>query len=385
MRRYRHAASTLHRTFLNLCLFCVCFGLAALFTTGCSRPALVIGFVGPLTGSSSAVGLGCRNGFLMAFGEVEKNGSRKNPVYELLVKDDANDPDTCLAAFKELKEEGCSTIVLGTTSNAASKALPWAMENGIFVISPTVSSFDASGGPQLFVRVNTASAEYGVRLAQIAREKYNIRKMGIIGDDRNKSYVKAVHDAFVSEYASLGGITGFSQFFDSMAQKPAADFIASLGKTGCDGVLIIAASTDVVLLVKELQKSGLAPQVFLPPWPFTLDLLHNGGTAVEGVVGISIADLGYASPAAKLFETNYLKEFGESPSFTAMFGYEASSILLRGIAAGSGFKPAEIRQAIINIGDFDGLQGAISFNEKAEADREMFLFTIRNGAFIRVE
>jgi len=331
------------------------------------------------------VGLGCRNGFLRAFGEAGKDGRSNIPPFSLIVKDDANDPDICLAAFQELKKMGCSTVVLGTTSNAALKALPWAMENDVFVISPTVSSFDASGGTQLFVRVNTASAAYGVRLAQIAYGKFNIKKTGIIGDDRNRSYVRAVHDAFVSEYEALGGSIGFSQFFDSMTQKPAADFIASLGKTGCDGVLMLAASTDVVLLEKELQKSGLAPQVFLPPWPFTLDLLQNGGSAVDGAVGISIADLGYESPAAKLFEANYLKEFGESPSFTAMFGYEAASILLKGLMAGKRFEPADIRQSIIKIGAFDGLQGTISFNDKAEADREMFLFTIRDGAFIRVE
>lgn len=102
----------------------------------CSAPGPTIGFVGPLTGPSSAVGLGTRNGVLLALSS--HTGGSQTP--EVLIKDDLNDPDQCLSAVKELSAAGCSIVILGTPSQAATRALPWAVEHSMLVISPTVSA-----------------------------------------------------------------------------------------------------------------------------------------------------------------------------------------------------------------------------------------------------
>lgn len=357
---------------------------ASLLFFSCMQKPIVIGFVGPLTGSSSTVGLSGRNGFLMAFGDGLSAAPGKKGNLKLVVKDDQSNPDECLRVFKELKNEGCSVIVLGTTSNAASKALPWAMDNGIFVISPTVSSIQITD-TNLFVRVNTAAEEYGIALAHIAFERFNSRKIGIIGDDRNAAYVHPVRDSFAQEFKKLGGLISFSLSFDSKTEKPAVALTIKMRETACDSVLMIAASTDVVLMEKEIERCELKVQVYLPPWPLTLDLLQNGGKAVEGAVAISVADLEFRSAAGKNFEVAYLDEFGEHPSFTAMFGYEASSILRTALGAERKVDPVDLRQRIIKIGTFNGLQGKISFNINAEAEREMFRFIIKGGSFQRVE
>jgi branched-chain amino acid transport system substrate-binding protein len=148
---------------------------------------------------------------------------------------------------------------------------------------------------------------------------------------------------------------------------------------------MIASSTDVVLMEKELEKNGQKVQVFLPPWPLTLDLLQNGGKAMEGTVAISIADLEFRTPAGKAFEAAYKTEFGELPSFTAMFAYETASILRSALSLAPGAGPAELRKRIIATGEFKGLQGTIRFNDNAESERDMFLFTIKNGTFERVD
>ncbi|HUX13801.1 MAG TPA: ABC transporter substrate-binding protein [Spirochaetia bacterium] len=80
----------------------------AIFVVACTpyRP-VTIGLIAPLTGPSSAVGIGVRNGFRMAFGEsVLKKGVAGHPI-QLEIRDDHNDADVGLADIRELDKQGC--------------------------------------------------------------------------------------------------------------------------------------------------------------------------------------------------------------------------------------------------------------------------------------
>jgi len=360
--------------FLALC------ALAGLFP-GCSPEPVQIGFVGPLTGSSSAIGLGVRNGFIMALGSSPGAAAGKMPPHTLTVKDDNNDPDECLKAFADLKAAGCSIVVLGTTSQAATKAVPWAMENGMLVVTPTISNPVSGIDNTLFIRINLGSDHYGAALADLAIQRYGIASMGITGDMVNSAYTQSVLQSFTHAYTAAGGSIEFTSLFNSRTDKPTVNLVGTIAGHRCDGLLIIAASTEVVLIAKELEKTSTDVQIFLPPWPLTLDLIENGGKAVEGAVVVSVADLEFRTPAGMVFEESYQKEYGERPSFTAMFGYEATMILREALSKSSTFTPLAVRNMLVSIGVYDGLQGAIQFDPLGNADRDIFHFRIEDGKF----
>ncbi len=367
-------------------LFCAAALVAALvLLPSCAPPPLRIGFVGPLTGSSSAIGLGCRNGFLMAMGKGAVAAPGKLPKLELLAKDDKNDPELCLRAFQELRESGCKIVVLGTPSHAATKAVPWAVEHGMLVITPTISSpleGDTSG---LFLRGSLPSSAFGLALARAAVERFHAFKAGVIGDSRNASYVEALYQGFSEEYGRLGGRPSFLRFFDSSKGEPEAGLVAAIREKGSDALLVIAASGETVLIAKELERARLKVQLLLPPWPLTPDLINDGGAAVEGAFAASTADLSFGSQAGRAFGTAYREEYGEEPSFTAMFGYESGAILRAALATSRSAEPAALRDRILAIGHFDLPVGGISFDPGGKVTRTMFLFTIEDGAFKRIE
>ncbi len=218
-----------------------------------------------------------------------------------------------------------------------------------------------------------------------AIERFHETRVGIIGDSRNSSYIDAVKGAFLAEYARLDGKASFDLTFDSSKGVPGSDLVAEVRSKGCDGLLAIAASTEVVLMAKELERARLHVQFLLPPWPLTIDLIQNGGAAVEGAVAVSIADLEYRSAAGKAFESAYRSEYGEAPSFTAMFGWEAASVLRAALVSGGPATPKTLSDRIIAIRGFDGLQGKIEFNTDGKATRTMFLFRIDGGVFRRID
>ncbi|HUX41681.1 MAG TPA: ABC transporter substrate-binding protein [Rectinemataceae bacterium] len=365
---------------LGCCVLALSFLLAS-----CARAPLRIGFVGPLTGSSSAIGIGCRNGLLMALGDSPAAALGKIPKPDIIVMDDRNDPDACLEAFKELKRSGCELVVLGTPSHAATLAVPWAIANGMLVISPTISSPIAGDDSGLFIRGSLPSSAFGEALARAAVERFRALKIGIIGDSRNASYVDALYKGFALEYDRLGGKVAFDRSFDSTSGEPEAGIAELVRAKACDGLLVIAGSTDAALIAKELERSRAKVQLFLPPWPLTPDLIDNGGRAVEGAFAASTVDLSFSGAAGEAFAKAYFGEYGEKPSFTSMFGYESGAILRVALAAGSDYSPEAVKRRIHAIGSFRVLQGTIAFDAEGKVTRTMFLFTIENGAFKRID
>jgi branched-chain amino acid transport system substrate-binding protein len=303
---------------------------------------------------------------------------------EVLIKDDRNDPDQCLSAVQELNAAGCSIVILGTPSQAATKALPWAVEHSMLVLSPTVSASIRGTESDYYLYINAGSSEYGKVLATLAYQGHGEKRMATVGDGANGSYVDSVLSAFNGAYTNLGGEVSYAELFDSREGKPFSNLPEALRKAGSDGLLIVAASSDTVKIAKELERANLDLQIFLTPWPLTPDLIQNGGKAVEGVLGVSIADLGFQSPSGKRFAQKYQGVYGEEPSFTAMFGYETASILAQVLSRPGDRSALGIRKSIIAQGTFQGVQGDITFDRAGKAQRNILVFTIQNGAFKEV-
>lgn len=208
--------------------------------------------------------------------------------------------------------------------------------------------------------------------------------MATVGDAANASYVDSVLSAFNTAYGSLGGTVSYTERFDSRKETHFTGLPAALRKAGADGLLIAAPSSDTVKIAKDLERAGLGLQIFLPPWPLTPDLIQNGGKAVEGALGVSIADLGFQSPSGKQFVQKYQGVYGEEPSFTAMFGYETASILAQVLSRPGDRTALGIRKRIIAQGKFQGVQGDIVFDQEGKALRTMLVFIIQDGAFKEV-
>jgi branched-chain amino acid transport system substrate-binding protein len=359
--------------------------LLALVLASClGRAPLPIGFIGPLTGHSSAVGVGARNGFLLALGKGPGAAPGKIGETRLLIKDDENDPDKCLEAMRQLKAEGCGLVILATTSQAAAKAIPWGIGQNILILSPTVSNTEFSGRDDLFIRINSSSDSYGVRLADVAFDGYGKRRMGIVGDLGNELYVRSVAGAFGREFRAKGGELLFDLEFHSDRGIPADELLARLKRTGADGLVILTASTEAAMIAKFMEKEEVRTGIFLPPWPLTIDLLNNGGKAVEGAIAVSVSDFEYRSEAGRAFHEGYLATYGEDPSFTAAFGYEASAILRRVLAMGGSPDPEAVKARLIGQRHFVGLQGSIDFDRNGDASRDLLLYAIEDGKFRRI-
>ena len=200
-------------------------GSAAAAETGeapaASGAAIKLGGIGPTTGAAAIYGTSTKNGAQIAVDEINALGGTQ---FELNWQDDEHDPEKSVNAYNNLKDWGMQALV-GTTTTGPSVAVSTeAMNDNIFMLTPSASSVDVIGGqtdgierkPNVFQMCftdpnqGTASAEYiatnglGTKIAVI----YN----------NSDAYSTGIYNKFQSEADSRGlEVVSVTTFTDDTA------------------------------------------------------------------------------------------------------------------------------------------------------------------------
>lgn len=122
----------------------------AVTIVACSRNPIPVGFAGPLSGSSSDLGVQGRNGATLAIEEINEAGGIAGRPLELIARDDWNDPDLVPLLNTELVEEGVVATIGHMTSAPSVVAAALGERGRVLHISPTASAPDLSSRDDLF-------------------------------------------------------------------------------------------------------------------------------------------------------------------------------------------------------------------------------------------
>jgi branched-chain amino acid transport system substrate-binding protein len=86
-------------------------------------------------------------------------------------------------------------------------------------------------------------------------------------------------------------------------------------------------------------------------------------------------------PPLVKFQRDYQARYGNSPSFAAAYGYEAATILLRGLGVGAD-SPDSFRDFLARTGAFEGVYGKLRFDEYGDVVRSTRIIRVENGEFV---
>lgn len=359
--------------------------LVVLIVFGCSEnKPLKIGFVGGLTGRNGDLGTAGRDGALLAIDSINAGGGIGGRKLELVIRDDKGDPDEARRVVKELVDAKVVAIVGPMTSAMASATIPIIDAAKILMLSPTVSGSgdDFTGRADYFIRliINSDTAE---ATAEQMAKKMGIKKVALIYDTANKSYSASLVAAFKMKLASLGGSISADLPFSSK-EKPDLMALAksALGQKP-QGVFIVAGALDTAMLCQQLKKLGASVPFFISEWAGTNEFLKTGGGAVAGAHIFQHFNNDSTNPAFMAFMGEYTKRFGEVPSYAATYSYEAVSIIESALKKDP--SPSRIRDSIIGISSFKGLQGDIVIDKFGDPVRSFSLMQVRDSRFWLVE
>ena len=356
------------------------FQLALTLTLTTSPAAIKIGEVDPLTGGVSQFGIGCHQGFVLAFEEINAEGGILGQKIELVTEDDQSKPGQSATAVRKLITQDKVVALVGdATSSATLEAAPIAQADKIPMITPTATNPRITEVGDFIFRVCFLDEFQGRVLARFAREKLKAQKIFTLTDVK-QDYSIDLLKFFKEEFTKLGGTIVGEQSYSTGD----IDFRAQLTPIRVakpDAVFVPGYYQEVALIVKQARQIGLTmPFIGCDGWA-NQTLLAIGGKAVDGCFFTNHFSPDDQSPIVNSFVTKYQEKYGVLPDTFSALGYDAARLLADAIKRAGSSDPQAIRDALAKTAGFQGVTGEISLDANRNASKPGLIVTVKQGKF----
>jgi branched-chain amino acid transport system substrate-binding protein len=339
-----------------------------------------VGEVDPLTGGVSQFGIGCHQGFVLAFEELNAEGGILGQKIELVTEDDQSKPGQSATAVRKLITQDKVVALLGdATSSATLEAAPIAQADKIPMITPTATNPRITEVGDFIFRVCFLDEFQGRVLARFAREKLKAQKVFTLTDVK-QDYSIDLLKFFKEEFTKLGGTIVGEQSYSTGD----TDFRAQLTPIRVakpDAVFVPGYYQEVALIVKQGRQIGLTmPFIGCDGWA-NQTLIAIGGKAVDGCFFTNHFSPDDQSPIVKSFVTKYQEKYGSLPDTFSALGYDAARLLADAIQRAGSSDPQAIRDALAKTAGFQGVTGEISLDANRNASKPGLIVTVKQGKF----
>lgn len=353
--------------------------------SGCdNKKPVLIGFVAGTTGRVADLGISGRDSVQLLVEQCNKQGGIGGRPVRLIIKDDKQDPDEARKATQDLIDQGVAAIVGPMTSDMGMAVTPLLNDARVLAVSPTVTTQHLSGKDDYFFRVSSTTQEYASRSAQYQLKFARSRRLVAVYDKGNSSFCKNWLENFEAPFVAGGGEILAKIPFERKENRSFAEIVQMVLSSEPDGVLIVANSMDSAMLCQQIRKIDPAIYITLADWGATERLLELGGNAVEGVTVVQTFDRDSTNPDYQEFRKTYSKRYRQEPGFPGVYTYDAAQVVLTALKTQK--KGQHIKDTILAIREFEGLQGRFSFDDYGDVRRSNASISIvRNRKFVVVD
>jgi branched-chain amino acid transport system substrate-binding protein len=358
-------------------LFCA---LTLALATSLAAATIKVGEVDPLTGGVSQFGIGCHQGFVLAFEQINAQGGILGQTIELVTEDDQSKPGQSATAVRKLITQDKVIAILGdATSSATLESAPIAQTNKIPMITPTATNPRITEVGDFIFRVCFLDEFQGRVLARFAREKLKAQRIFTLTDVK-QDYSVDLLQFFKDEFTKLGGTIVGEQSYSTGD----IDFRAQLTPirgTKPDAVYVPGYYQEVALIVRQGRQIGLMmPFIGCDGWADQA-LLTIGGKAMDGCFFTNHFSPEDQSPIVKSFVEKYQGKYGALPDTFSALGYDAARLLADAIQQAGSSDSRAVRDAIAKTAGFQGVTGQISLDANRNASKPGLVVTVKAGKF----
>ena len=339
-------------------------GLMAMLTCfGRGAEPLKIGMVSTLTGPSAETGRYETQGAKLAAEEVNKAGGVLGRPIELVIEDDQTTNPGIVLAFSKLAGDKDIPAFIGPIFSTQIQALaPDIQRIGKPVmIGGTDPQLTHMGNPWLFrFRPNDTYsarviADYGVKT--LDKKKWAIvHSTEAFGTNGMKNLVEDLKGMGV-EPALVQGYTNNSQDFTPV--------VLAVKQSGADVMGTYMFPTDLAIFARQLRQLGVNIAWVGSPSAAATTALKLAGPALYGTYAVAdfAAD---SSPAAKEFAAKYEANYKSAADLFGAWTYDAVHVLALAIDNAKSLEPQKIRDAILSVKDYPGVEGTYNFDQNGD-------------------
>ena len=344
----------------------------------CAPPEPVtIGMMAGLSGPNSLIGVASRDAARLAVDEINEAGGVNGRPLELRVADDQDDIAVGRRIVAGFVEDGVP-VILGPFMSSMAPVVESHRATDVLFLSPTMSTAALLGRDDNFVRVMAASTNQGTALVdEMLRDR--VRSAVVVYDSSNAVFSLELA-RYVQDLMEARQIVPLA-LLDNQ-NRDIRDLAGEIAAVAPGALCLVTNGYDSALIAQEVREAGAAPRLYASYWALSEDFVEHGGRAVEGAKLSSILGRKEETDRYLGFEARYMERYGERPDLISSHAYEAVHVLVEALERVDDERPFEIKQAIIEIGRFEGLRDAIFIDEYGDTQRPITLFEVRGGEFV---
>ncbi len=343
---------------------------------------VTIGAIFGLSGPISIYGGPQSNSVTLAVEEINASEYLGEGVtLEVLFEDSEGAAEGAINAMTKLVESDGVVAVLGPTlSTEAFAADPIAQENGVPVmgVSNTASGITDMGD---FVFRNSLpeSSVIPGTIAQ-ATELLGLEAVGVLyGDDDD--FTLSGYDVFVealeaNDVAILGEETFARGDTDFNAQ------LTNLLADDPDALVVSSLAAEAGVIISQARQQGFDGPIIGGNGLNSPAIIEQAGEAAEGVIVGAAWNVNATDDLSAAFIVSYEEANGSLPDQFSAQAYTGAWLMGTAIRCADSADPADIRDVLASIEDFNSPLGLFSFDEDRNPVHDPVLQIIEDGAFV---
>ncbi len=339
---------------------------------------VVIGGIGPLTGSNASYGISVQQGGQLAVDEINAAGGINGMQIRYLFEDDESDAEKAISAYNKLMDDGMQVLMGTVTSDPCIAVTDESSRDGILQITPSGSAEACTQYDNCF-RICFTDPLQGRSMANYMYEE-GLRKVAIIYDVAS-DYSSGIYEAFVDEFEALGGEIVAAESFTSGD----VDFKTQLTKikaTDAEALFLPIYYTEVAYIVNQAVNVGLdLPYYGCDGWDGVINQLEGDTTNIEGAIYLTPFVANSEDEIVKNFVANYREAFGAEPDQFAADAYDAIYTIKAAIEQAGSMDNDAIIAAMTEI-TVSGVTGEMTFSEDGEPNKAARVAVIQDGQYV---
>ncbi len=320
-----------------------------------ARPRHYVAVVGPMSGESRSAGTDMVNAVSMQLDKLNRSGGIDGRPVELLVFDDANDPDRAAAVAAKIAKDERIVAVLGHYFSSTSLAAGGTYrEHRLPAITASATADSVTARNDWYYRIIFSNRYQGAFIAQFVHKVLGYQRSCVIFDE--DAYGASLADAFQAEAETVGlDVLGRHAVTGNTSKQDLQALAASVREYGDDIMIFLAThAPEGAQLVTALRSraggnrvaiigaDALGTDMFIDTLNTIPQERARPGFFSDGIYVAAPYIPDISARQAQVFRNDFRRRFGTQPSWTAAGYYDAAGIVLDALLAVSG-----------NIGDKD--------------------------------
>ena len=339
-----------------------------------------IGVLFPLSGPGARAGTRALQGIELALATVQE----RDPALQLsmVVRDSTQKAAAAQEALRALVDEEHVIGVIGPLlSRIAIELAPLAGQLGVPLISPYARDSDFPALSAYAMRNSLTDTLQGRFLAEYAINVLKLKRFVILHPE--DAYGTTLRDRFREQVLQRqGAIVAVVSYPPNSANI--GRVLGRLKDLQYDAIFLPEYAAKVSAIVTQLATQNIKGSQLLGTDGWNAPgLVAKDPRLLEGAIFVDGFFADAPAPAVQTFVEQFRNRYHETPDLLAAQAYDTLLMCAQVLKAGA-HTPAQLRDGLLHVRDFDGVSGLTSLGETRDAEKVLYLLTVKGGQIVQL-